>query len=64
MLVPLVFSINYTIVKITQVIVVRNGEIWPAAAVSKLIILQAGQTPTGRTNNRKIVTESRLEIAI
>jgi hypothetical protein len=64
MSIPLVFSINCIVVKITQVIVVRNGEIWPAATVSKLIILQAGQTPTGRTNNRKIVTESCLEIAI
>jgi hypothetical protein len=40
MSIPLVFSKSFSAVRIAQAIVVRNGEIWPAAAVSKLIILE------------------------
>jgi hypothetical protein len=39
MSIPLVFSKSFFAVKIAQAIIVRNGEIWPAAAVSKLAIL-------------------------
>jgi hypothetical protein len=44
MSIPLVFSKSFFAVKIAQAILVSNREIWPAAAVSKLAILQANQT--------------------